>query len=463
MLKKSIYKYAELGSLFILLLIALILLPGTPISLADTPPTSSQPVLVLPTQSPITVTHIIQAGDIPWDLAETYDISVDEILEANEIDDPSNLQIGQEIIIPTSDDLDAPESNVDNTLAVEDKTADITTDISATTEAEEKETVVEDKSAAHLATETTAYAIEQGDTLLDLAIDNDVAVTEIVALNPDLDPTNLQIGQELIIPTANNQVINVAAENAPAIEKSATDIATAKEASATPARETTTYTIERGDTLLALAVGYDLDVDDIMTLNPGIDSTNLQIGQIIDLPGKLPARPPNPVRTASTTFSSPPPSPSTFNTSPSTPVQAVADQPDVTGIAQLEAEMIAAVNAERVAQGLPAYQVGPTLTIVARKHAADMVNRGYFAHNTPEGITLRNRLATEGLVVNWAGENIQKNTRAFDKTAMHAFNWFMGSRPHRNNILHSRHTHIGVGVVEGPPGWYSYVLVFAKP
>jgi uncharacterized protein YkwD len=38
----------------------------------------------------------------------------------------------------------------------------------------------------------------------------------------------------------------------------------------------------------------------------------------------------------------------------------------------------------------------------------------------------------------------------------------MNSAPHRHNILHNNHNHIGVGVVEGPPGWFTFVLVFAE-
>jgi uncharacterized protein YkwD len=38
----------------------------------------------------------------------------------------------------------------------------------------------------------------------------------------------------------------------------------------------------------------------------------------------------------------------------------------------------------------------------------------------------------------------------------------MNSAPHRYNLLHEHYTHLGVGVVEGTPGWYTFVLVFAQ-
>jgi uncharacterized protein YkwD len=101
------------------------------------------------------------------------------------------------------------------------------------------------------------------------------------------------------------------------------------------------------------------------------------------------------------------------------------------------------------------------LTGTARAHAQDMVSRGYFSHVTPEGLTLRDRLAGNGIDLNWVGENIQRNVQAPEQAAGYAVDWFMGSRPHRNNILHEHFNRVGIGVAEGPPGWYTFVLNFA--
>jgi uncharacterized protein YkwD len=125
--------------------------------------------------------------------------------------------------------------------------------------------------------------------------------------------------------------------------------------------------------------------------------------------------------------------------------------------------MAAGVNAERAKAGLPFYQVDQEVTAMALTHAQDMVVRGYFGHVTPEGVTLRDRFAEANLtdVVN-VGEDIQRNTRPPTETVQFALNWFMNSRPHRANILHSDHNRIGIGIVEGPPGWFTFVLVFAQ-
>lgn len=56
------------------------------------------------------VTHIIVSGDTPFRLAEQYGVSVDAIVRANNITDPTRLRVGQVILIPlgTPEDLIQP-------------------------------------------------------------------------------------------------------------------------------------------------------------------------------------------------------------------------------------------------------------------------------------------------------------------------------------------------------------------
>jgi uncharacterized protein YkwD len=169
------------------------------------------------------------------------------------------------------------------------------------------------------------------------------------------------------------------------------------------------------------------------------------VGQTIIIPLTRPAQP---ATTAPATASpnEPPPTPA----------------PPPAGSYELSLEMINVINSERLNQGLPPLEADEQLTAVALAHAQDMVSRNYFDHVTPEGITLRDRLQAQGLEPYWVGENIQRNTDPPDQTVRTAVAWFMDSQPHRDNILHSNFTHIGTGVVEGPPGWYTFVLVFAQ-
>lgn len=44
--------------------------------------------------------HVIKPGDTLWNIANLYSVSLDTLLSANKIDDPSQLVIGQSIVIP---------------------------------------------------------------------------------------------------------------------------------------------------------------------------------------------------------------------------------------------------------------------------------------------------------------------------------------------------------------------------
>ncbi len=45
--------------------------------------------------------YVVQQGDTLSSLAEQFNITVEEIMVANELSDPNSLQVGQELIIPS--------------------------------------------------------------------------------------------------------------------------------------------------------------------------------------------------------------------------------------------------------------------------------------------------------------------------------------------------------------------------
>ncbi len=60
---------------------------------------------------------------------------------------------------------------------------------------------------------------------------------------------------------------------------------------------------------------------------------------------------------------------------------------DPKGREDLEAKMLVLVNEERQKAGLKPLKADPEMLMVARKHSADMFARGYFSHETPEGLS----------------------------------------------------------------------------
>lgn len=73
---------------------------------------------------------------------------------------------------------------------------------------------------------------------------------------------------------------------------------------------------------------------------------------------------------------------------------------------ELEAQMLALVNAERRAAGLSQLTADPELVEVARRHSTDMFRRGYFAHVTPENKDPFDRIREANVRFLTAGENL---------------------------------------------------------
>lgn len=111
---------------------------------------------------------------------------------------------------------------------------------------------------------------------------------------------------------------------------------------------------------------------------------------------------------------------------------------------ELEAAMLALVNAERLKAGGRALVADPETVDVARAHGRDMFARGYFSHETPEGASPFDRLRTAGIRYRTAGENL-----ALSPTLQSAHEGLMKSPGHRENILNPAFGRLGIGIVDG--------------
>lgn len=119
-------------------------------------------------------------------------------------------------------------------------------------------------------------------------------------------------------------------------------------------------------------------------------------------------------------------------------VAAPVDRPD------LEAQMLAMLNAERTQHGLKPLRPDPELTEVARAHSRDMLARGYFSHSTPDRVDPFDRMRRAHVRFLTAGENL-----AFAPTLPAAQESLMSSPGHRANILRPQFGRVGIGIEDG--------------
>lgn len=125
-----------------------------------------------------------------------------------------------------------------------------------------------------------------------------------------------------------------------------------------------------------------------------------------------------------------------------------ADTGDPSGFA---AEVVRLTNEQRLANGCRALTANAVLGRVATAHSQDMADRGYFDHNTPDGLSPFDRMTAAGYRYSFAAENIA----AGQTTPQAVMASWMASPGHRANILNCDLTEIGVGYVAGG-SYHSY-------
>jgi hypothetical protein len=108
-------------------------------------------------------------------------------------------------------------------------------------------------------------------------------------------------------------------------------------------------------------------------------------------------------------------------------------------------ELIEMTNKDRIANGLKPLSLSPQLVEAAQKKALDMLNKDYFAHTSPSGLTPWYWLDKVGYKYSTAGENLAKDFLESE----YVHDAWMDSPSHRANILNKNYQDIGIAVVEG--------------
>lgn len=106
--------------------------------------------------------------------------------------------------------------------------------------------------------------------------------------------------------------------------------------------------------------------------------------------------------------------------------------------------------AETHGQAMP-LRWNDALAAVARAHSLDMMKRGYFAHQDPQGRDVAGRVEAAGMPWQALGENI-----AISASVAGAEGAFMNeprfAHNHRANILSANFIDVGIGIVQAPAG-----------
>ncbi|HQY25094.1 MAG: LysM peptidoglycan-binding domain-containing protein [Anaerolineae bacterium] len=223
--------------------------------------------------------------------------------------------------------------------------------------------------------------------------------------------------------------------------------------------------VKTGETLSSIADEAGVTVADLVRVNGLGDSTVIRVGALLILPVAGVAALP-PAAPTATALAVPTKAP--------TPIQPRAPVPTATAAVRslalpapvaaptsgnAEQQLLAYYNEARAAAGVAPLRISPALTAAAMAHAQDCATRGSGSHVGSDGADTKTRVLRAGYSSPRAwGENW-----AWARSAAQAWDmWFTQEYPkgpHRDNILSARYTEVGFGIIAANGGFY-YIADF---
>ena len=141
-----------------------------------------------------------------------------------------------------------------------------------------------------------------------------------------------------------------------------------------------------------------------------------------------------------------------------TEVPPFTDEDYTTGsITAQEENAFLLLNEDRAANGRAALELDPALCDLARLKSRDMFLNNYFSHTSPTYGSAAQMLSSYGYAFTSVGENITHHATVEKAQAA-----FMSSSGHRQNILGSQWTKVGIGVWEDSQGFVYVTQLFVR-
>ena len=120
----------------------------------------------------------------------------------------------------------------------------------------------------------------------------------------------------------------------------------------------------------------------------------------------------------------------------------------------VESGLLVQINALRRQHGLAPLRLNVKLRAAADAHSASMASRGFFSHSSPDGTIFWKRVARfypQGSAGYWSvGENLLWSSP--DVSPAEALRMWLGSPPHRKNLLTARWREIGLSAIHTTAG-----------
>ena len=192
--------------------------------------------------------HVVQAGETLYSIAKAYEVTEQTITT----DNPAareGLKAGETIKIP-----------------VQQQTA----------KAAPATTAADSRAERKLSKTFVTHDVKRGDTLYGIARLYEISVQSIIEDNPDIDPTQLSVGERVLI---RRKQIGKSSE-----EEVAAQWSDYRETLNSVTDDGEYYIVQKGDTFYSLARRARITEKELSRLNNGLKAADLKLGAMIRLP-----------------------------------------------------------------------------------------------------------------------------------------------------------------------------------
>lgn len=270
--------------------------------------------------------YVVKAGDSYWGIANKHGISISELQKLNGTTSYL-IHPGQTLIVPGTSSVTNPDSNNNN-------------DSTNGTDSTESNT------------SSGSYTVKAGESLYAIATKHGMTVNQLRELN-NLSGSLIHPGQSLKV--SGSSVVSNETTQENTTDSSSSDNTSTN----TPSSTSGTYTVQRGDSLYAIATKHGMTLSQLQSLN-GLSSNLIHPGQVLNVSGS----------TATATATA------TSTAVVETPVESiestVAPTSEVSNEAVSETPVTEATPTETVATGTHVVQAGETLYSIAQKYGVDV-------------------------------------------------------------------------------------------
>ena len=175
------------------------------------------------------IVYTVKAGDSLWKISREYGVSVEVIIDVNNLRDKDSLSLGQKLEIPgVGGGIPDPNQKQEPIIIV--------------------------------------YTVVKGDTLWEISQRYDVNMSTIISTNNLKEITRLSIGQKLELPINNM------------------DIAKAEGYSQGKEAEEIIYYVKKGESLWSISHEYNVKLEAIIAANRITDASKISVGQQLRIP-----------------------------------------------------------------------------------------------------------------------------------------------------------------------------------